>query len=65
MIRPELVATPVDACASAAWFWRANGCNQLIDAGNFAGTTRAINGPAMLHHAERLAVFNEGLTATA
>ena len=65
VIRPELVAKPVDACATAAWFWRSKGCNELIDAGNFAGTTRAINGPAMLHAAERLALYHDGLTATA
>ena len=29
---------------SAAWFWYANGCNQLADAGNFYGLTRRVNG---------------------
>lgn len=65
VIRPELVAKPQDACATAAWFWRSKGCNEMIDAGNFAGTTRAINGPAMLHADERLALYHDGLTAAA
>ncbi|QBY56164.1 glycoside hydrolase family 19 protein [Cupriavidus oxalaticus] len=42
---PELLTTD-DALAarSAAWFWYANGCNQLADAGDFKGLTRRING---------------------
>jgi len=42
---PELLAKD-DALAarSAAWFWFANGCNQLADAGDFLGLTRRING---------------------
>lgn len=54
---PELVAQPSDACLTAAWYWQSNGCNQLIDAGRFDATTRAINGPAMLHADRRLALF--------
>lgn len=65
LIRPELVAEPSDACLTAAWFWAAKGCNRMIDAGNFAGTTRAINGPAMLHAEERQALYHEALTAVA
>lgn len=47
----DLVAAPgllaVDdalAARSAAWFWYANGCNQLADRGDFAQLTRRING---------------------
>lgn len=68
LYRPELVAMPSDACLTAAWYWRANGCNQAIDAGMFDTTTRIINGKAMMHARERsqafattLAVFNGAL----
>lgn len=63
--RPDLVATPSDAALTAAWFWASNGCNQLVDQGNFQMTTRVINGPAMLHAQERFAAFEEGLHAFA
>jgi len=59
VLRPELVAEPSDACLTAAWYWRSNGCNDMADAGNFDATTRAINGPAMLHAAERRHLFDE------
>lgn len=42
--QPELLEETTYACLSAAWFWRSNGCNELADAGNFAGITRRING---------------------
>lgn len=29
---------------SAAWFWQANGLNELADAGDFEAITRRING---------------------
>lgn len=68
LYRPELVAMPSDACLTAAWYWRSNGCNQAIDAGMFDTTTRIINGKAMMHARERsqafattLAVFNGAL----
>lgn len=41
---PELLVQPTYAALSAAWFWSSNGCNELADAGNFAGITRRING---------------------
>lgn len=42
---PDLLATD-DALAarSAAWFWYANGCNQLADRGDLEQLTRRING---------------------
>lgn len=58
---PELVAEPSDACLTAAWFWNAHGCNELVDRGRFDATTRVINGPAMLHARERLAAFHEAM----
>jgi putative chitinase len=44
LAEPELIEQPTYAALSAAWYWRANGCNELADAGNFAGITRRING---------------------
>ena len=51
---PGLLATD-DALAarSAAWFWSARGCNEAADKGDFAQTTRIINGPAMDQQAKR------------
>lgn len=58
---PDLVAEPSDAALTAAWFWRDAGCNQLVDAGKFNATTRLINGPAMLHADERLALYEQAM----
>ncbi len=63
--QPDLVAEPSDACLTAAWFWVANGGNRLIDAGNFNGTTRMVNGPGMLHASERLALYQRGVEVLA
>ena len=63
LYRPELVALPSDACLTAAWYWRVNGGNQAIDAGMFDATTKIINGPAMLHRAERAQAFAQTLAA--
>lgn len=41
---PDLLATPPLAAQSAGWFWEQHGCNQLADAGDYAGVTRRING---------------------
>lgn len=41
---PDLLLHPLYAALSAAWFWRAAGCNELADAGDFIGITRKING---------------------
>jgi putative chitinase len=41
---PELLEQPLHAAQSAAWFWRAHGCNALADDGDFEGITRVING---------------------
>lgn len=42
--QPELLEQPEHGCASAAWFWTTNGCNELADAGLFDKITRKING---------------------
>lgn len=41
---PELLLEPVFGALSACYFWRALGCNELADAGDFLGCTRKING---------------------
>lgn len=41
---PELLEAPVNACRSAAWFWKSRGLNELADAGDFRAITRRING---------------------
>ncbi|WP_416046667.1 glycoside hydrolase family 19 protein [Cupriavidus basilensis] len=43
--QPELLGTDDQLAArSAAWFWYANGCNQLADAGDQRALTKRING---------------------
>jgi len=41
---PEVIETPLNACRSAAWFWKTRGCNELADEDNFLRITRKING---------------------
>lgn len=61
---PDLVAQPLDACETAAWFWEHNGLNVLADASNTDAITRKIN-PAMLGYMERRELFREALEAMA
>lgn len=42
--QPDLLELPEHATASAGWFWRAHGLNELADAGDFVKITRRING---------------------
>lgn len=63
--RPELVMLPEHAAATAAWFWSKAGCNALMDAGDIDGTTRRINGPAMLGRDERRRHYEAALAALA
>lgn len=61
---PDLLASDDKLAAySAGWFWKANGCNVPIDRGDFAGTTRIINGPAMDGQEKRVAFWNSAKTA--
>jgi putative chitinase len=53
---PELLCEPVNACRSAAWFWKSHGLNELADAGNFERITRRING-GINGQADRLALW--------
>lgn len=56
---PELLLQPEDAALTAAWYWQKSGCNEAIDRGDFSSVVRRINGPAKLHEAERLAIYND------
>lgn len=41
---PDALLDPVNAALSAGWFWLVNGCNEIADKNDFAGTTHKING---------------------
>lgn len=56
LAQPELLEQPVNACRSAAWFWRTHGLNELADAGDQVKVTRRVNGGTN-GLAERLALF--------
>lgn len=60
---PDLVALPEHAALTAAWFWQANGCNELADQRLFQKITRTINGPAMLGHTERMALYTQAVNS--
>lgn len=53
LARPELVAQPEDAALTAAWYWAANGCNELMLRGEFDKTTRRINRAGAGYHERR------------
>ncbi|MBU3895406.1 glycoside hydrolase family 19 protein [Serratia rubidaea] len=54
---PEWLEQDVYAARSAAWFWHAHGLNACADRGDFAGTTRVINGTAMAAEPQREACW--------
>ncbi|MCA8017723.1 glycoside hydrolase family 19 protein [Burkholderia metallica] len=61
---PDLLATDDTLAArSAGWFWKAHGCNEVADKGDFAGTTRIINGPAMEGQDKRVARWDTAKSA--
>lgn len=41
---PVLLETPLEACRSAAWFWKSHGLNNLADQDKFITITKRING---------------------
>lgn len=41
---PDRVAEPAGAVASAIWFWKANGLNQIADRGSVDAITKVVNG---------------------
>ena len=58
---PDLVATPTYAALTAGWFWSTHKCNELAEAGDWAGLTKKING-GVIGLAERVRHINEALT---
>jgi putative chitinase len=64
IVHPELLGEPALACRSAAWFWKAHGCNELADAGDFEHITKRING-GLNGYAERLGLWEKAKEALA
>ena len=62
---PTLVATPKHAALTAAWFWHDAKCNDPADKGDMTEVTRRVNGPALMHLAERKAQYETALKALA
>lgn len=44
LVHPEILAEPVNACRTAAWWWKKHGCNELADKGDEIGLCKRING---------------------
>jgi putative chitinase len=57
---PERLCLPINAALSAGWFWSANGCNKLAEAGDIPGLTKRINGGSNGLE-ERTALFGRAL----
>jgi len=60
---PSMVAEPMHAALTAAWYWHRNKLNVLADAGLTDPITKAINGPAMMHAELRRQYTDEGARA--
>ena len=60
---PDLLLTPKYAALSAGWFWSTNKCNVPADAGDMTKVTRIVNGPALMHLAERTEQYTQALSA--
>lgn len=61
---PQLLGEPALACRSAGWFWKAHGCNEIADSGNFERLTKRING-GLNGYAERLGLWESAKTVLA
>lgn len=62
---PALVATPKHAALTAAWYWHDAKCNESADKGDMTEVTGRVNGPALMHLAERKAQYDIALKALA
>lgn len=51
---PSRIEDPKAAAEVAAWYWQSHGCNEIADNNDFERITETINGPAKLHHKERV-----------
>lgn len=63
--QPDLVATPYDACLTAAWYWHTIKGNALADSAQWDAITRAVNGPGMLQADLRRQYAEEAVQAFA
>lgn len=63
--QPDLVAAPIDACLTAAWFWASVHGNELADASLIDDLTRRINGTAMAGADARRSRYDDNLRALA
>jgi putative chitinase len=61
--QPVLLLEPEHAALTAGWFWFTNGCNPPADRGDMKAVTRIVNGPALMHLAERVEQFEKNLEA--
>jgi putative chitinase len=59
---PDLLLEPEHATLTAAWFWKTNGCNEAADRGDMKAVTRIVNGPALMHLAERQDMYERALS---
>ena len=62
---PALVAEPKHAALTAAWYWHDAKCNDPADRGDMTEVTRRVNGPALMHLAERKHQYEIALKALA
>ncbi|WP_217591343.1 glycoside hydrolase family 19 protein [Burkholderia sp. GbtcB21] len=58
LAQPELLEQDTYAALSAGWFWYSRGLNEFADRGDFDGTTRIINGTAMVGSEQRTLFWN-------
>lgn len=61
---PELLGQSPLADRSAAWFWKAHGCNEMADIKAFERITRRING-GLNGYPERLALWDKAQSVLA
>jgi putative chitinase len=54
---PELVAEPKHAALTAGWYWDHANCNASADIADMRGVTQRVNGPALMHLAERMTQY--------
>lgn len=63
--QPDLVAEPLHAVVTSAWFWRSKRLNVLAESAQYDLITRAVNGPGMLQASLRKQLSEEGVRAFA
>ncbi|WP_315127189.1 glycoside hydrolase family 19 protein [Comamonas antarctica] len=62
---PHIVTEPLHAALTAGWYWSTNRCNEAADKGDMREVTRLVNGPALMHLAERQDLYKVGLAMLA